>query len=145
MPFIMQQQLHIPPSSILHKFCKAPQATSSSHEQVIFIPPAHFSILIVARGNIDMLLIAGIGIVDAIAAGLPMGAVMARSIIIIALDILHTPLVGEWSAGVRYEATPLEFNKADSRPLEQRRAAGSSSEHASTETPTSRCRVGPHG
>lgn len=56
MPFIMQQTLHIPPASILQRFCKAPQATSSSQEQVIFMPPEHFSILIVQRGNMTMLL-----------------------------------------------------------------------------------------
>lgn len=52
-PFIVQQQLHIPPASILQRFCKAPQATSSSHEQVILKPPAHLAILISHRGTMQ--------------------------------------------------------------------------------------------
>jgi hypothetical protein len=52
MPFIMQQQLHIPPASIVHKFCTMLHAALSSHEQMIFIPPVHFSILNVQRGTI---------------------------------------------------------------------------------------------
>jgi len=54
MPFIMQQHEHMPSASILHRFCSAPQETSSSQTQVIFMPPAHFSILMVQRGIIDM-------------------------------------------------------------------------------------------
>jgi hypothetical protein len=51
MPFIMQQQLHIPSHIILQRFCKVAQATSSSHMHLIFIPPVHFSIFIVQRGR----------------------------------------------------------------------------------------------
>jgi hypothetical protein len=51
MPFIMQQQLHIPSHIILQRFCKVAQATSSSHIHLIFIPPVHFSIFIVQRGR----------------------------------------------------------------------------------------------
>jgi hypothetical protein len=35
------------------------QATSSSHEQVIFIPPVHFSRLMLQRGTMHMLPMAG--------------------------------------------------------------------------------------
>ncbi len=42
-PFIMQQQLHMAPGIILHMFCNMAQDISSSHLQVIFMPPAHFS------------------------------------------------------------------------------------------------------
>ena len=51
MPFIMQQQLHMPSHIILHRFCKVAQATSSSQTHLIFIPFAHFSKLIVQRGS----------------------------------------------------------------------------------------------
>ena len=51
MPFIMQQQEHIPPCSIMHRFCIMLQAMGSSQLQVIFMPPVHFSIFIVHRGT----------------------------------------------------------------------------------------------
>jgi hypothetical protein len=54
MPFIMQHRLHMPPAIILHMFCKVAADISSSHVQVIFMPPAHFSILIVHRGTIHI-------------------------------------------------------------------------------------------
>jgi len=52
MPFIMQQQLHIPPASIVHRFCTMLQAILSSQTQVILKPPVHFSTLKVQRGTI---------------------------------------------------------------------------------------------
>lgn len=52
MPFHMQQHEHMPPWSIMQRFCIMLQAIGSSHEQVIFIPPVHFSIFIVQRGTI---------------------------------------------------------------------------------------------
>ena len=61
MPFIMHEQLHIPPANMRHRFCNVPHDTSSSHLQVIFMPPAHFSILILHCGTMAML-----GIPDAI-------------------------------------------------------------------------------
>jgi hypothetical protein len=67
MPFIMQQQLHMPPISAEHRFCTIETAMGSSHEQVIFIPPWHFSILKVQRGTIIQL---------AMPAGIPDGPVM---------------------------------------------------------------------
>lgn len=54
MPFITPQRLHMPPAIILHIFCKVAADISSSQEQVIFIPPAHFSIFIVHRGTMQM-------------------------------------------------------------------------------------------
>jgi hypothetical protein len=53
-PFIMQQQLTMPPPIILHMFCIMAQAEGSVHVQVIFIPPAHFSIFIVQRGTMTV-------------------------------------------------------------------------------------------
>jgi hypothetical protein len=52
MPFCMQQQLHIPPASIVQRFCNMLHAIVSSQEQVIFMPPVHFSNFIVQRGTI---------------------------------------------------------------------------------------------
>jgi len=53
MPFIIMQQLHMPPASIRQRFCTMPQATLSSQEQTIFMPPVHFSIFSVQRGTIS--------------------------------------------------------------------------------------------
>jgi len=55
MPFIMQHIEHMPPCSIWHRFWTMAQAVASSHLQVIFMPPWHFSILNVQRGTIIML------------------------------------------------------------------------------------------
>jgi hypothetical protein len=51
-PFIMQQRLHLELAIIEQRFCSMLQAILSSHEQVIFIPPVHFSIFILQRGII---------------------------------------------------------------------------------------------
>jgi hypothetical protein len=59
MPFIMQQQLHIPPASIVQRFCTMLVAILSSQWQWIFIPPVHFSNLSVQRGTIIQLVPAG--------------------------------------------------------------------------------------
>ncbi len=88
MPFIMQQQLHMPPASIVHRFCIMLQAILSLQEQVTFIPPWHFSNFIVEqRGTIIMFMPlgmpAGIPVVP-----MPVPPIMpvimaARSIIIV--------------------------------------------------------------
>src|SRR5712692_6436113 len=52
MPLSMQQQLHMPPASIVHRFCTMLQAILSSHEQWILNPPVTFSTLKVQRGTI---------------------------------------------------------------------------------------------
>ena len=52
MPFIIMQQLTMPPASMVHKFCIMLQAILSSQVQVIFMPPVHFSIFMVQRGTI---------------------------------------------------------------------------------------------
>jgi len=59
MPFIMQQTLHMLPAIILHICCKVAAAISSSHRQVIFMPPAHFSIFIVQRGTMHIRAMSG--------------------------------------------------------------------------------------
>lgn len=97
MPFIMQQQEHMPPWSIMHRFCIMLQAIASSHEQVIFIPPVHFSNFIVQRGSMRKFGAVGMPVGaptagDAIP-GIPMPgiAIPVRSIII-AFAISFTPL-----------------------------------------------------
>jgi hypothetical protein len=50
MPFIIMQQLTMPPAIMVQRFCIMVHAALSSQMQVIFIPPVHFSIFIVQRG-----------------------------------------------------------------------------------------------
>jgi hypothetical protein len=97
-PFIMQQQEHIPPCNIMHRFCIMLQAIGSSQLQVIFMPPVHFSIRIVQRGTIKKLGAVGIPVVeltpDGAIPGMPMpGIAMPVRSIIIALAMVFTPLV----------------------------------------------------
>src|SRR6059058_3193945 len=54
MPFIMQQQLHMVPTSELHRFCSVVAAILSSQTHTIFMPPVHFSIFMVQRGIMVM-------------------------------------------------------------------------------------------
>ncbi|HVU87869.1 MAG TPA: hypothetical protein VHD36_11150 [Pirellulales bacterium] len=51
MPFIMQQQLHMPPANMRQMFCSVLHDTSSSQTQFILIPPAHFSIFTLHCGT----------------------------------------------------------------------------------------------
>ena len=51
-PFIIMQQPHRPPLFIIIICCSIMAAVLSSHTQVIFIPPGHFSRVIVQRGSI---------------------------------------------------------------------------------------------
>jgi len=86
MPFIMQQQLHMLPASILHMFCKVAAATSSSQVQVILKPPVHFSIFMVQRGTMHICMEPGVAAgIEAPDIGVPiepMGLIMPLSIII---------------------------------------------------------------
>jgi hypothetical protein len=96
MPFIMQQQLHMPPASIVHRFCTMLQAILSSQEQVIFMPPEHFSIFMVQRGTIIMLggKVAGVPRAGVPVPGAPIpGSPMAVRSIIIAVAIPRTPFL----------------------------------------------------
>ncbi len=92
MPFIMQQQLHMPPAIILHRLCSMAQDISSSHLQVIFMPPAHFSIFMVQRGTMAMPagapgMAPGIPIV-----GIELPIVPSVPLSIIIMVIVETPL-----------------------------------------------------
>jgi hypothetical protein len=96
-PFIIMQQLTIPPAIMLQRFCIMLQAVGSSHRQVIFMPPAHFSNFMVQRGTIIQFAFAGIPV--GVPTGIPVpiapppGMVMpARSIIVI-LDMSHPPFL----------------------------------------------------
>jgi hypothetical protein len=60
MPLRVQQQEHMPPASIVHRFCIMLQATLSLHEHVTFMPPWHFSNFMVSqRGTIIMFVACG--------------------------------------------------------------------------------------
>jgi hypothetical protein len=59
-PFIIMQQLHMPPAIMVQRFCIMPQVIASSQVQVIFMPPAHLSIATVQRGIIIMFMPVGI-------------------------------------------------------------------------------------
>jgi hypothetical protein len=59
MPFIIAQQLHIPPAIMVQRFCSMVAETLSSQVQLIFMPPGHFSNVMVQRGTITMFPAAG--------------------------------------------------------------------------------------
>jgi len=95
MPFIVQTQLHMPPWSIVQRFCTMLQAILSSHEQVILNPPVHFSTLKVQRGTISQFVPVGMPVGEPMPVPIP-GTLMpgmpipVRSVIIV-LIILRTP------------------------------------------------------
>jgi hypothetical protein len=90
MPFIIMQQLHMPPASIVQRFCIMLHAIGSSHMQLIFMPPVHFSNFIVQRGTIIMFIPAGMPVaMPGVPIAVPPMPIMpvimaARSIIIVA-------------------------------------------------------------
>jgi hypothetical protein len=93
MPFIIMQQLHMPPASMVHRFCIMLQAILSEVEQLIFIPPEHSSIFSVQRGTIIQLVAAGIPVGVPTGAPIPLRlmpcmAIPARSIM--TLDMIHS-------------------------------------------------------
>jgi hypothetical protein len=95
-PFIIMQQLHIPPAIIVQRFCSIPAEALSSQTQVIFIPPLHFSNVILHRGTIVMFVAEGV-----VAAGpvIPMpGIPITGRSVIMALIIVH-PFLGATLAG----------------------------------------------
>jgi len=83
MPFIIMQQEHMLPASMVHRFCIMPRAIWSSQVQVIFMPPWHFSYFIVQRGTMTMF-----GVIAPLVppiAGVPIPGIpmLVRSIIIV--------------------------------------------------------------
>jgi hypothetical protein len=104
MPLSMTQQEHMPPWSIVQRFCTMLQAILSSQLHVIFMPPVHFSNLYVQRGTIIQLVPTGIPVGvpvvgDAIPGIATPGMPMPLRSIIIALDIPRTPFSAGDSAG----------------------------------------------
>jgi hypothetical protein len=97
MPFIIMQQLHMPPDSIEQRFCTMLQASLSSQLQVTFMPPVHFSTFIVQRGTISQLTPTGAP-ASCPTPGIAMPGVTIPDIpipvrsIIIALDMCDTPV-----------------------------------------------------
>jgi hypothetical protein len=85
MPFIIMQQLHIPPASIVQRFCIMLHAILSVQEQVIFIPPWHFSNFMVQRGTIIMFMPLGMPVGIPVVPAPPIMPVImaARSTIIV--------------------------------------------------------------
>jgi hypothetical protein len=94
MPFIMQQQLHMPSHIMRHMFCNMAQAIWSSHLQWILMPLGHFSIFIVQQGTMQAPMPVGTGMleVDIGVPMLPIAPIIPRSIIIM-LDIVSVLLV----------------------------------------------------
>jgi hypothetical protein len=91
MPFIIAQQLTMPPASMLQRFCIMLHAVGSSQVHIIFMPPAHFSNFIVQRGTIIMVgIIGAVPLAGAMPAPMPGIPIPVRSIII-ALVIAGTP------------------------------------------------------
>jgi hypothetical protein len=97
MPFIIMQQLHMPPDKSVHRFCTMLHASLSSQEQVIFMPPVHFSIWKVQRGTMSQFMPAGI-LADCPTPGVAMPGATIPDIpipvrsLIIALDMCDTPV-----------------------------------------------------
>jgi hypothetical protein len=91
MPFIIAQQLTMPPASMLQRFCIMLHAVGSSHVHVIFMPPEHFSNFMVQRGTIIMFgIIGAVPVPGAMPVPMPGMPIPVRSIII-ALVISGTP------------------------------------------------------
>jgi hypothetical protein len=85
-PFIMQQHEQSPPAIMVHKFCSMPADTLSSHTHMIFMPPSHFSNIMVHRGTIIMFIPVGaaacVPIIPGVPVIIPGMPIPARSIII---------------------------------------------------------------
>jgi hypothetical protein len=92
-PFIIMQQVHMPPDIMVQRFCIMVHDILSSHVQVIFIPPSHFSIVMVQRGIIIMFIPGGI-VVGAPIVPMPMPAVPIpmRSIIMLVMLVMTSVL-----------------------------------------------------
>jgi hypothetical protein len=104
-PFIIRQQLHIPPAIIVQRFCIIVADILSSHEHVIFIPSLHFSIFMVHRGTIihcgAVGMVADPPMVPVIIGFIPL--IMPDRSIIIAVVMGVSPVVTcSWQSGSRW-------------------------------------------
>jgi hypothetical protein len=89
MPFIIMQQLHMPPASMLHRFCIMLQAILSVQVHVTFMPPVHFSNFMVQRGTIIMFMPAGMpGVIP-----VPMPVPPIMPVIIAVRSIIIVPVI----------------------------------------------------
>jgi hypothetical protein len=52
MPFVLMEQLHIPPAFRAQRYCSMLAVAGWLHLQVSVIPPVHFSILLAQRGAV---------------------------------------------------------------------------------------------
>jgi hypothetical protein len=91
MPFIIMQQLTMPPAIMEQRFCIIVQAALSVQVQVIFIPPLHFSIFMVQRGIISHC--APVGMVAMLEPLIPGMFIPVRSIIMVVTKKLLCTLV----------------------------------------------------
>jgi hypothetical protein len=94
-PFIITQQVHMPPASIVQRFCTMPEATLSSLVQEMVMPPVHFSTFTSQRGTIIMFMPAGIvpG-VPIVPAPMPAGPITPATPIIPLRSIIIALLIG---------------------------------------------------
>jgi hypothetical protein len=108
MPLEVQQQLHMPSAIMRQRFCSVAHATSSSHEQWILNPPAHFSNSYLQRGNTAQLAVPGAVAAPAACQGAaaPNAVPAVRSVIIV-LDILHSFLLSGPANAIRQRPTNL--------------------------------------
>jgi hypothetical protein len=112
-PFMIMLQLHMPPAIIAQRFWSIVADMASSHLQVIFMPPVHFSIVILHRGTIIHCGAAGIPAVVPIgpapAVPIPGIPIPARSITIAVVIAGSSPVVQ------LCEFLPMDFPVAASR------------------------------
>jgi hypothetical protein len=92
MPFIIMQQLHMAPAVMLQRFWSMPAETLSSQTMVIFMPPAHFSKVILQRGTIIMFMPAPVAPavpIMPVGGDIPMpGIIPIRSVIVPVIALL---------------------------------------------------------
>ncbi len=90
MPFIMTQQLHMPPASMVQRFCIMLHAILSVQVQVTFMPPWHFSNFMVQRGTIIMFIPAGMPVGIPV---VPMPVLPIMPVIMAARSIIIVPVI----------------------------------------------------
>ena len=89
MPFIIMQQLHMPPANMLQRFCIMLQAILSVQVHMTFMPPWHFSNFMVQRGTIIMFMPAGMpGVIP-----VPMPVPPIMPVIIAVRSIIIVPVI----------------------------------------------------
>jgi hypothetical protein len=113
MPFMIMQQLHMPPAIIEQRFWSIVADMASSHLHVIFMPPVHFSIVILHRGTI---IHCGAGGIPAAVPIGPAPAVPIPGIPIPARSIIIAVVIADSSPGVQLrEFVTTHFRVASSR------------------------------